>query len=104
MLWIVLILSGVFEAVWASALGASQGFRKPIPVIVFVIALVLSMVGLAIALSALPLGTAYTVWVGIGATLTVLWGLASGQERPSVVRMALLVMLVGSVIGLKAVS
>ncbi|MGC4932261.1 DMT family transporter [Gordonia sp. DT30] len=104
MSWLILILSGVLEAVWAAALGASDGFRKPWPVVVFVVALTLSMVGLAVAMADLPLGTAYTVWVGIGATLTVLWGLATGQERAGVGRVLLSALLIGSVIGLKAVS
>jgi quaternary ammonium compound-resistance protein SugE len=52
----------------------------------------------------LPTGTAYAVWVGIGATLTVLWGFVTGQERATTARILLLILLVGSVIGLKAVS
>ncbi|MGO1193559.1 MAG: SMR family transporter, partial [Nesterenkonia sp.] len=52
----------------------------------------------------LPVGTAYAVWVGIGATLTVIWGFATRQERPTLARVLLLVLLVSSVVGLKAVS
>lgn len=102
--WIVLILSGMLEAVWAAALGASDGFRRRRPTIVFILALALSMAGLAWAMIELPTGTSYAVWVGIGATLTVLWGFITGQERATLARVALLTLLVASVVGLKVVS
>ncbi|KAA9393495.1 multidrug efflux SMR transporter [Kocuria coralli] len=104
MAWIILILSGMLEAVWAAALSASENFKKLRPTVLFFAALALSMAGLAWAMTDLPTGTAYAVWVGIGATLTVLWGFVTGQERPTIIRILLLVLLVGSVIGLKAVS
>lgn len=81
-----------------------NGFRRPGPVLVFVTALVLSMVGLAYVMTQLPTGTAYAVWVGIGATLTVLWGIVTGKERATAARSLLLVALVSSVVGLKVVS
>lgn len=104
MAWLILILSGMFEAVWASALGASHGFKRLVPTLIFLMSLSLSMAGLAWAMTSLPTGTAYAVWVGIGATLTVIWGFVKGYERPTIVRVLLLVLLVGSVIGLKVVS
>jgi quaternary ammonium compound-resistance protein SugE len=104
MAWLVLVLSGVLEAVWASALSASDGFRRRGPVAVFVVSLVASMAGLAFAMTQLPTGTAYAVWVGIGATLTVAWAMVTRQERASTARILLLVLLVASVVGLKAVS
>jgi quaternary ammonium compound-resistance protein SugE len=104
MAWTVLIVAGVLEAVWAAALSASEGFRKLRPTLLFAAALVASMAGLAWAMTDLPTGTAYAVWVGIGATLTVLWGFVTGQERATLARVLLLVLLVGSVIGLKVVS
>lgn len=103
-LWIVLVISGVLEAVWASALAASKGFRRRGPTAVFVVALVVSMAGLSLAMTGLPTGTAYAVWVGIGATLTVAWGMLTGRERATWARSLLLVLLVGCVAGLKAVS
>lgn len=102
--WIILVVSGVLEAVWATALGKSEGFTKLVPSIVFGVALAASMAGLALAMREISTGTAYAVWVGIGATLTVLWGFATGQERPTTTRILLLVLLVGSVVGLKVVS
>lgn len=104
MAWIVLVISGVLEAVWASALGASRGFCRPVPTVVFVVALVASMAGLAYAMTELPTGTAYAVWVGIGACLTVAWAIGTGRERGSVPRYLMLALLIGSVIGLKVVS
>lgn len=104
MAWLVLIVSGMLESVWAVALGASHGFKRLVPTVIFLISVVASMVGLAWSMKHIPTGTAYAVWVGIGATLTVLWGFLRGYERPTVVRVALLVLLVGSVVGLKVVS
>ncbi len=104
MAWIVLIVSGMLEAVWAAALSASKGFTRWRPAALFFLSTTLSMAGLAWAMRSLPTGTAYAVWVGIGATLTVLWGFVTKQERPTIARILLLVLLVGSVIGLKAVS
>lgn len=104
MSWILLVAAGVMEAVWAAALAASHGFTRRVPTLVFGTGLVLSMAGLALAMRELPTGTAYAVWVGVGATLTVLWGFVTKQERPTAARIALLVVLVGSVIGLKVVG
>ena len=104
MAWTVLIASGLLEAVWATALGASRGLTRKGPTAVFVVAIVLSIAGLAYAMLSLPTGTAYAVWVGIGAVLTVVFAVARGQERLTAARTALLVVLVGSVVGLKAVS
>jgi quaternary ammonium compound-resistance protein SugE len=62
------------------------------------------MAGLAYAMTGIPTGTAYAVWVGIGATLTVIWAIVTGAERASVARILLLGLLVAGVVGLKAVS
>ncbi len=99
--WLVLVLSGVLEAVWATALGRSEGFSRLLPSVVFILALVLSMVGLAYAMRELPVGTAYAVWVGIGAVLTVVIAMVSGEEPVSAVRLLLLAGIVGCVVGLK---
>lgn len=104
MAWAVLIASGMLEAVWATALGASKGFKRLWPTVLFFVSMVASMVGLAFAMNTLPTGTAYAVWVGIGAVLTVVLAILRKEERLTLARAALLVLLVGSVIGLKAVS
>jgi len=102
--WSILVLSGLLEAVWAIALDRSQGLRRPIASIVFAAGLVASLMGLAFAMDTLPAGTAYAVWVGVGATATVLYAIATGTESASAGRVLMLILLVGSVVGLKVVS
>lgn len=104
MSWIVLIVSGILEAVWATALGKSEGFTKLWPSVIFGVALIASMGGLAYAMRDISTGTAYAVWVGIGATLTVAYAMITGDEDFSLVRMLLLLGLVGCIVGLKLVS
>ncbi|WP_137872890.1 multidrug efflux SMR transporter [Rhodococcus sp. Q] len=102
MAWIVLVISGVLEAVWATALGKSDGFSRLAPTVVFGITIVASMAGLAYAMRTLPVGTAYAVWVGIGASLTVGYAMVTGSESASVVKILLILGIVGCVVGLKA--
>jgi quaternary ammonium compound-resistance protein SugE len=104
MSWIILIVSGLLEAVWATALGRSEGLTKLWPSVVFGGGLLLSMAGLAIAMREIPVGTAYAVWVGIGAALTVTYAMVFGGEPASVIKVALILGLVGCVIGLKLVD
>lgn len=104
MSWIILIASGVLEAVWATALGKSEGFTKLWPSIVFFGALVLSMGGLAIALREIPTGTGYAVWVGVGATLTVIYAMIFGGESSSILKILLILGLIGCIVGLKFVD
>jgi quaternary ammonium compound-resistance protein SugE len=101
MAWIVLVVSGLLEAVWATALSRSAGLTRLVPSLVFGVAVVASMLGLAHAMRTLPVGTAYAVWVGIGAATTVAWAMATGAEPVSLVRVLLIVALVGCVVGLK---
>jgi quaternary ammonium compound-resistance protein SugE len=101
MAWLVLVLSGIMEAVWATALGKSDGFTKPGPTLVFIGGLTLSMAGLAWAMRSLPIGTSYAVWVGIGAVLTVSYAMVFDGESASIVKVLLLLGIVGCVVGLK---
>ena len=101
MSWLVLVLSGVLEAVWATALGKTQGFTRLVPSVVFLSAIIASMAGLAYAMRTLPIGTAYAVWVGIGAVLTVAYAMVSGAESVSALKIVFLVLIIGGVIGLK---
>ncbi|WP_209309235.1 multidrug efflux SMR transporter [Blastococcus sp. CT_GayMR16] len=101
MYWLVLILSGVLEAVWATALSRSEGFTRVAPTIVFAVSLAASMAGLAYAMLGLPIGTAYAVWVGIGAVLTTGYAMWAGQEPVSALRVLLLAGIVGCVLGLE---
>lgn len=104
MSWIVLIVSGVLEAVWATALGKSEGFTKLWPSVIFGVTLAASMAGLAFAMREIPTGTAYAIWVGIGASLTVLYAIIFGGETASVLKVLLVFGIVGCVIGLKMVD
>lgn len=104
MAWIVLIMSGLFEAVWAIALDKSAGFTKLWPSLAFFVALAISMGGLAWAMRSLPLGTSYAVWVGVGASATLIYSFVAGLEPVSVVKILFLLMIVGGIIGLKVIS
>lgn len=78
--WIVLLASAVLEAVWATALGQSEGFTRLVPSIVFVVAGIVSFLGLERAVRVIPLATGYAVWTGVGGALTVIWALATGAQ------------------------
>lgn len=102
--WIVLVFAGLMETVWAVALGKCDGLSKPLPVVIFVVGLTLSMLGLAYAMRSLPTGVAYSVWVGIGAAGTVIFGMVSGDEPSSPIKIALIACLIACVVGLKLVG
>lgn len=104
MSWVVLVLSGMLEAVWATALDRSENFRRPLPTLLFAVSIALSMAGLAWAMQSIPVGTAYAVWVGIGAVLTAGYSMAVGREQATTAKLLLLAGIIGCVIGLKAVS
>ena len=99
--WMILILSGLLESVWAVALSRSAGFTRPVPSVVFVVALVLSMIGLGYALRTIPIGTGYAVWVGIGVAGTALAGMLFLGETASVLRVSSLMLVLAGVVGLK---
>src|SRR5690242_1419132 len=98
---IALVVSGVLDTVWPAALSQSRAFTRLIPSVVFGVALVLSMIGLAYALRSIPVGTGYAVWVGIGAVGTAAYGMAVLGEPATVARLLCLVAIVGGVVGLK---
>ncbi|WP_433086452.1 DMT family transporter [Dactylosporangium sp. CA-052675] len=101
MAWLVLVVSGLFESVWAIALSRSAGFSRLVPSVVFAVALALSMGGLGYALRTIPVGTGYAVWVGIGAACTALSGMIFLGEPAGVLRVLCLLLVVAGVIGLK---
>lgn len=102
--WALLVASGMMEAVWAVSLDKSNGFTVLGPTLVFIVFYIASVFGLGIALKTLPVGTGYAVWVGIGASLTVIYSMATGAEPVTFVKVLLLVGLVGCIAGLKLVS
>jgi quaternary ammonium compound-resistance protein SugE len=104
MAWLILVASGVLEAVWATAMGRSDGFSRLIPSLIFAVSLLFSMAGLAFAMRSLPTGTSYAVWVGIGAVLTVGYAMLTGEEAASPVKVLLIAGVVGCIAGLKLVN
>jgi quaternary ammonium compound-resistance protein SugE len=102
--WIVLIAAGLFEVCWAIGLKYTAGFTKPIPTIFTAITLILSMLLLAKASQTLPIGTAYAVWVGIGALGAAILGIILFHESASPMRILFLALLVVSIIGLKVTA
>ncbi|GAB7043202.1 MULTISPECIES: DMT family transporter [Catenuloplanes] len=101
MAWLVLVVSGLLETVWAIALEKSDGFSRWLPTTIFGVALVLSMAGLGYALRTIPVGTGYAVWVGIGAVGTALVGMTVLGESASLPRILCLMLVVCGVAGLK---
>ncbi|KJS56455.1 multidrug efflux SMR transporter [Streptomyces rubellomurinus] len=101
MAWLVLIVSGLLETVWAVALESSKGFSRLVPSAVFGVALLLSMGGLAYAMRTIPIGTGYAVWVGIGAVGTALYGMAVLGDAVTAARIGCLLLIVSGVVGLK---
>jgi len=104
MAWLILMASGVLEAVWATAMDRSNGFSRLIPSLIFAVSLLFSMAGLAFAMRTLPTGTSYAVWVGVGAVLTVGYAMLTGEETASPVKLLLIAGVVGCIAGLKVVS
>ena len=101
MAWSILVLAGLFEVGWAIGLKYADGFTRLWPSVWTVFALVASMWLLALAMRTLPIGTAYSVWVGIGAVLSVGYAMATGVEPVTVARLLLLAGIVAFLIGLK---
>ncbi|MET9612658.1 DMT family transporter [Kitasatospora indigofera] len=101
MAWLVLLLSGVLETVWAVALTNSKGFSRLVPSLLFAAALVLSMGGLAYAMRSIPIGTGYAVWVGIGAIGTAVYGMTALGDAATAARIGCLLLIVSGVVGLK---
>jgi quaternary ammonium compound-resistance protein SugE len=101
MAWLVLVVAGLLEAAWASVLPATRGLTRPWPTALFVVLLAASMVGLARATESIPIGTAYGVWVGIGAVGAVIVGVVAHDDPLTTWRVFFLVLLVASIIGLK---
>jgi quaternary ammonium compound-resistance protein SugE len=101
MSWLILIVSGLLESVWAVALSRSAGFTRLVPSAVFGVALVLSMVGLGYALRTIPVGTGYAVWVGIGVAGTAVAGMLFLGEPAGLLRVLSLLLVLAGIVGLK---
>lgn len=99
--WIILVIAGLLEICWAIGLKYTEGFTKLIPSVFTLITLALSMLLLAKASEVLPIGTAYGVWVGIGALGAAVLGIFLFKEPVSIMRIVFLLLLLTSIIGLK---
>jgi quaternary ammonium compound-resistance protein SugE len=99
--WLILVLASLFEISWAIGLKYSHGFSRPVPSVVTVVGLVMSIVLLALAVRTLPIGTAYAVWTGIGAAGTAILGVWLFGEPATPARLACIALIVLGVIGLK---
>lgn len=99
--WIILLLAGVFEVGWAVGLKYTEGFTRLWPTVATVISMGISLGLLGIALKALPLGTAYAVWVGVGAVGTALLGIVLFKEPASALRLLSLAAIIAGLVGLK---
>ena len=104
MSWLLLVVAGLLEVAWASVLPTTHGLTRPLTTGAFVVLLAGSMFLLAKAAENIPLGTAYAVWVGIGAVGAALVGIVVRHEPATLPRLAFLALLVVSVVGLKVVS
>ena len=101
MCWIFLGLAGILEVVWALALKYSDGFSRLWPSVITILALVDSFCLLVLAMRQLPVGTAYAVWIGIGATGAVIFGMLFLGEPVTLLRVVSLIAVVGGIVGLK---
>ena len=104
MAWVLLVVAGLLEVAWASVLPATDGLSRPAPTAAFVVLLGGSMYGLARAAAVIPLGTAYGVWVGIGAVGTAVVGMMVHGDPATPSRMFWLALLIVALVGLKATS
>jgi quaternary ammonium compound-resistance protein SugE len=101
MTWLILILAGVLEIGWAIGLRYTEGFTRLWPTVGTLVAMTLSLGMLGVAMKTLPIGTAYAVWVGIGAVGTALFGIVLFGESASAGRLLSLALIIAGVIGLK---
>jgi quaternary ammonium compound-resistance protein SugE len=104
MAWLLLVLAGLFEVGWAIGLKYTQGFTQLWPTVWTVVAMAISLGLLGIAMKSLPIGTAYAVWVGVGAIGTVLLGIVLFDEPANTARLMSVGLIVAGIIGLKLAS
>ncbi|UZE16600.1 quaternary ammonium compound efflux SMR transporter SugE [Pseudomonas sp. B21-054] len=101
MSWIILFFAGLFEVGWAVGLKYTDGFSRPLPTALTIAAMAISLGLLGLAMKELPLGTAYTIWTGVGAVGTVIAGIILFGESMALIRLASVALIVTGLIGLK---
>jgi quaternary ammonium compound-resistance protein SugE len=104
MAWVWLGIAGVLEIIWAYALKQSAGFSKPAEAVVAVVAMIASFVVLSLAMKSLPLGTAYTIWTGIGAVCAFVLGVIVLGEAATPLRVVSAALILAGIVGLKLAS
>lgn len=104
MAWIYLGVAGLFEIGWAIGLRYSDGFSKPLPSFLTVVAMGFSIWLLAVAMKTIPVGTAYAVWTGIGAVGVAVLGMVLFGESREIIRIFCLFLIIAGIVGLKVVS
>lgn len=102
--WFILFIAGLFEIGWAIGLKYTEGFSRPLPTVLTVTSMAISMGLLGYALRALPVGSAYAVWTGIGAVGTAILGIVLFREPATVTRILCLALIVAGIVGLKLVT
>jgi len=104
MAWVYLTVAGLFEIGWAIGLKYSHGFSRPVPSLLTVAAMVMSLWLLSIAMKSIPVGTAYAVWTGIGAIGVAVLGMVLFGESREIVRLVCLFLIIAGILGLKLAS
>lgn len=104
MSWIILFFAGLFEVGWAVGLKYTDGFSKPLPTVLTIAAMAVSLGLLGLAMKELPLGTAYAIWTGVGAVGTVIAGIILFGESMALFRLASVALIICGLIGLKISS
>jgi len=104
MAWAYLAVAGLFEIGWAIGLKYSEGFSKPVPSLLTVAAMAMSIWLLSVAMKTIPVGTAYAVWTGIGAVGVAILGMVLFGESREILRITCLFLIIAGIIGLKLVS
>lgn len=99
--WLILVLAGLFEIGWAIGLKYSDGFTRPWPTAATIAAMAISLALLGIAMRSLPVGTAYAIWVGVGAVGTVILGIVLFDEPLSALRIGSVCLIIAGLVGLK---
>ncbi|MGE1177107.1 quaternary ammonium compound efflux SMR transporter SugE [Pseudomonas sp. BW7P1] len=101
MSWIILFFAGLFEVGWAVGLKYTDGFSRPLPTVLTVAAMAISLGLLGLAMKELPLGTAYAIWTGVGAVGTVIAGIILFGESMALIRLVSVALIITGLIGLK---
>ena len=101
MAWIILVVAGLFEIGWAIGLKYTEGFTRLWPSVWTVLAMIISLWLLGIAMKSLPVGTAYTVWVGVGAVGTVILGIVLLGEPANAARLLSVAVIIAGIVGLR---